>query len=333
MLGRQLHAVKSEKKVTEVTAAAVAPDSVHEHVDSVMHDLTVRQRREVQRRIDMAMRGAAERMGWRTMAEKQELVERTNAAIADALTRKAHQEDCADDNEVASLPIDSEYDMALRAKVRLAMQAAWDRHSKETEPIEESMRKATQAAWDRSEEKAQAFYSVEFRILSAAQEACRRRGSTTPTLSFPARVTPTKYSSAPKSTIKIADDKIDDCIHKILEEAKERKQQTNMVARHGPRAVGYGKDITDVELHAYIAKIAQESKERAERSLVQQSSTKPNQVTSAAASGHAPQLNYKLNKPRFLVLEPLEPDEESDNESDCGKEVAQVRSPKKWGGC
>merc|ERR1712190_437025 len=158
---------QSDVQIDQAISAAVAPDSVTKHVSAVMRDLSARQRREVQRHIDTVMRAASERMGCRTMEQKQALCERANAAIADALERKSYSyEHEPVESEQQYEAVDSEWDMALRAKIRLATCVAWERNAS---TIQDRISKAAHEAWERRQIESSAFDEVETRILLAAQ--------------------------------------------------------------------------------------------------------------------------------------------------------------------
>merc|ERR1712039_405909 len=130
-------------------------------------NLSYRQRLEVQKHIDTVMRSAAERMGCRNMLQKQELCDRASTAIREALERKeAHDqfEDFAPSAYVeppqSSRFVDPEWDLALRAKVRLAVQAACQRRAKEAISVEE---KIEAARWE-AQERRFALPNIEARI-------------------------------------------------------------------------------------------------------------------------------------------------------------------------
>jgi len=272
LFGRHLQGVKSDVAVDKAAKMIVEPESVKGHVDDVMCNLSLRQRQEVQRHIDAVMRSAAERMGYKTLAEKQDLCERANHAICDALDRQQSESKYFKEQE-PSHDVDPEWDLALRAKIRLAMCAARERRT--ASGLEQAIAAAQNAAYAKrgSSAEALAYEDIESRILWAAHEACQRRGG--PAVEAEAARVPRHMSGVPSRTfrsskprVEIPAGKLDQCIHRIVTDAKARteaKDQPPAVVARGQRSHPLKRAAlyNDVELADYFSKVVAEAAARA----------------------------------------------------------------------
>merc|ERR1712226_383594 len=121
---------------------------------------------------------------------------------------------------------------------------------------------------------------------------------------------PMHYRPVAKPRVHIPDEKLDECIQRIVGEAKERKLALCDTAWVHPSHTNFN----DSELCIFINKIAANAKARSAQSWVSSMPT-----LWEDASTHTAPMQAELGATEAIALEKDEQEE--------------VRSPRKWGGC
>merc|ERR1711920_815677 len=147
-------------------------------------------------------------------------------------------------------------DLALRAKVRLAVQAACQRRTKESISVEEKI----EAARCEAQERRWALHNIEARIVLAAQEACMKRGGTA-ALARAAMARP----STRKPRVEIPEGKLDEYVGRIYAQAKERAKNKSPCAT--PASLLHT-SLDDTQLTAYFRKVLNDVKARSGKTWV-----------------------------------------------------------------